>query len=59
MSKKAFQVKTYEFPGSAYCGQGRSSQHYENTAIDEAGRVPLLPLPKAMVTIFRYNFLLR
>lgn len=53
--EKTFQVKAYAFPGSAYCGKNGPA-NIKKIAIDEAGRVPLLPLPKAMVTTTIFCF---
>jgi hypothetical protein len=53
--EKTFQVKAYEFPGSAYCGKDGPAK-ITKIAIDEMGRVPLLPLPKAMVTTTIFCF---
>jgi hypothetical protein len=47
--EKTFQVRTYNFPGSAYCGKD-GPPNIMRIAVAETGRVPLLPLPKVMVT---------
>lgn len=53
--EKTFQVRAYDFPGSAYCGK-HGPPNVTRIAIDETGRVPLLPLPKAMVTTTIFCF---
>jgi hypothetical protein len=53
--EKTFQVKAYYFPGSAYCGKAGPA-NVTRIAIDEMGRVPLLPLPKAVVTTTLFCF---
>lgn len=47
--EQAFQVRPYDFPGSAYCGKN-GPPRITRIAVDEASRVPLLPLPMVMVT---------
>jgi hypothetical protein len=53
--EKTFRVKVYDFPGSAYCGKAGPA-NVTRIAIDEVGRVPLPPLPKAMVTTTLFCF---
>lgn len=55
--EKVFQVRPYDFPSSAYCGKD-GPPNISRIAIDEAGRVPLLPFPMFMVTttIFCFDY---
>ncbi len=53
--EREFQVRTYDFPGSAYCGKD-SPPNVTRIAIGEASRMPLLPLPMAMVTTTVFCF---
>ncbi len=53
--EKAFQTKAYDFPKSAYCGND-GPPSVSRIAIDEAIRVPLLPLPMEMVTTTIFCF---
>lgn len=53
--EKVFQVRTYDFPSSAYCGKD-GPPNITRIALDEASRVPLLPLPMVMVTTTTFCF---
>jgi hypothetical protein len=53
--EKAFQVRPYDFPGSAYCGMDGPS-NVTRIAIDETARIPLLPVPMVMVTTTVFCF---
>lgn len=53
--ENAFQIKTYDFPRSAYCGN-EGPPGVTRIALDEASRVPLLPLPMVMVTTTIFCF---
>lgn len=50
-----FQIRAYDFPRSAYCGNN-GVPSVTRIAIDEANRVPLLPLPAVMVTTTIFCF---
>ena len=53
--EKAFQVRTYDFPGSAYCGAD-GPPIVTRIAIDESARIPILPIPMVMVTTTVFCF---
>jgi hypothetical protein len=53
--QNVFQVRPYYFPGSAYCGKD-GPPDITRIAIDETGRVPLLPVPVVMVTTTIFCF---
>lgn len=53
--EKVFQVKPYNFPRAAYCGNA-GPPSVTRIAIDEASRVPLPPLPMEMVTTTIFCF---
>ncbi len=53
--EKVFQVRPYDFPSSAYCGKD-GPPNISRIAIDEEGRVPLLPFPLFMVTTTIFCF---
>jgi hypothetical protein len=53
--EKAFHVKPYSFPATAYCGKNAPPK-ISRIAVDETGRVPLLPVPMVMVTTTIFCF---
>ncbi len=53
--ERVFQVRPYDFPSSAYCGND-GPPNITRIALDEASRVPLLPLPIVMVTTTTFCF---
>ncbi len=52
--EREFGVAQYDFPGWTYCGE--DGPNVTRIAVDEASRVPLLPLPMAMVTTTIFCF---
>ncbi len=50
-----FKVRPYDFPRAAYCGK-EGPAGISRIAIDEVGRVPLLPLPMVMITTTIFCF---
>lgn len=53
--ERVFQVRPYDFPSSAYSGKD-GPPNITRIAIDETGRVPLLPIPMVMVTTTIFCF---
>ncbi len=53
--ENVFQTRAYDFPRAAYCGND-GPPSVSRIAIDEAIRVPLLPLPMEMVTTTIFCF---
>ncbi len=53
--ERAFQIPTYDFPGSAYCGID-GPPVVTRIAIDESARIPILPVPMVMVTTTVFCF---
>ncbi|OIR04188.1 hypothetical protein GALL_136700 [mine drainage metagenome] len=53
--EKAFHVRTYDFPGSAYC-EADGPPVVTRIAIDESARIPILPVPMVMVTTTVFCF---
>jgi|SRR5512146_483336 hypothetical protein len=53
--ESVFHARAYDFPRAAYCGKD-GPPGVSRIAIDEAIRVPLLPLPMEMVTTTIFCF---